>query len=156
MSLQAAVVEYPIVHLKRTYQVSADRMFRAWTRANELSRWFGPEGVIVTDARVDLKIGGVMTLTMNMPDGGQTRLKTVYREIILNERLVFTWQWLSPSCEGSREVEEETLVTVNFRPLADGGTEVDIVHEGLPTQSARDSHKKGWNGCLDCLQISLA
>lgn len=155
MSLQAVQTEYPVVHLNRIYDVSVDRMYRAWTTAEALGRWFGPEGVTVANVRVDLKVGGVMTLDMIMSDGNQTTLKTVYREIVPNQRLVFTWQWLSPSCEGSKEVDGETLVTVEFNELTDNRTEVSILHEGLPTESARDSHANGWNGCLDSLQATL-
>jgi len=155
MSLQAAQAEYPVVHVTRIFKVSADRLFTSFTSAQELSRWFGPEGVTVSDASVDLRVGGVMSLTMNLPDGNQTQLKTVYKEIVPGKRLVFSWQWLSPSCEGSKEVDGETLVSVDFREVGDKQTEVSILHEGLPTPSARDSHASGWNGCLDSLQSAL-
>jgi uncharacterized protein YndB with AHSA1/START domain len=155
MTLQAIATEYPVVHLDRTYNVSAARMFEAWTKAEALGRWFGPEGVTCDQVSVDLRVGGVMTLTMTMSDGAQTTLKTVYREIVPNQRLVFTWQWLSPSCEGSREVDGETLVTVDFIELGENKTRVSILHEGLPTETARESHARGWNGSLDCLQNQL-
>lgn len=155
MPLQAIKTEHPAIHINRTFNVSPARMFEAWTQPGELSRWFGPEGVTVEEASVDLRVGGIMTLTLNLPDGKQTILKTVYKEIVDGQRLVFTWQWVDPGCEGSKEVEGETLVTVDFKPAGDNKTEVSILHEGLPTESARGHHTEGWNGCLDSLTTEL-
>jgi hypothetical protein len=37
----------------------------------------------------------------------------------------------------------ETLVTIKLHE-ADGGTELIVLHEGLPTASAREKHEDGW------------
>ena len=34
----------------------------------------------------------------------------------------------------------------------DGGTEVQITHEGLPSAESAGRHEDGWNGCLDNLE----
>jgi len=61
-------------------------------------------------------------------------------------RLVLSWIWEQGEMEGL-----ETTLTIEFKP--DGaGTELHLIHEGLPTTAQRDDHGKGWNGCLDGLE----
>ena len=69
----------------------------------------------------------------------------VYREIDPPRKLIYTWQW--ESIPGF----PETLVTVEFRPRANGGTDVVLTHEGLPDENARTRHEHGWVLSLDKL-----
>jgi len=64
-----------------------------------------------------------------------------------NERLVFTWQW-----EGS---DLETLVTLEFKGLSAGGTELTLIHEGFDSEDTRNKHGQGWDGCLANLESFL-
>jgi uncharacterized protein YndB with AHSA1/START domain len=64
----------------------------------------------------------------------------VYREIVPDRRLVYTWAWESTP-------ERESLVTVEFRPAGEQ-TELVIVHARFFDSAARDRHAHGWNGCL--------
>jgi uncharacterized protein YndB with AHSA1/START domain len=61
--------------------------------------------------------------------------------------LVFTWEW--PGMP-----ERESLVTFLLRPVEDG-TELTLIHEQLPDESARKSHEAGWRGLLDTLEAFL-
>jgi len=77
-------------------------------------------------------------------------VRGVFREAVPPSRLSFTWKWTgNPALEFG-----ESLVTVAFL-AADGGTDVHITHEGLPSASLRDDHDEGWNGCLDKLERFL-
>ncbi len=74
----------------------------------------------------------------------------VYREIVLNERVSFTWN-------GNWEPEEESLVTVTLKDLPDGafGTEVTIKHERFLTTASMSGHEQGWVGSLTKLACLL-
>jgi len=48
----------------------------------------------------------------------------------------------------------ETLVSVDFVPVGDG-TDVQILHEDLPSPAVRDDHSEGWNASLIKLQKLL-
>jgi hypothetical protein len=72
----------------------------------------------------------------------------VYREVVPNERLVFSWAWYSTP-------ERESLVTVSLKPDGDG-TLLTLHHEQLFDQAARDGHERGWVGALDKLEKYLA
>ncbi len=59
------------------------------------------------------------------------------------------WVWGHGELEGL-----ETLVTIELHEK-DGGTELTLTHEGLPTPTAREKHEGGWIGCLDGLDRHL-
>jgi CubicO group peptidase (beta-lactamase class C family) len=71
----------------------------------------------------------------------------VYREIIPNEKLVFTWGWEGPE-------RHETLVTIELSDR-DGGTELVLLHERFADQAAADHHGQGWRGCLENLATRI-
>ena len=85
---------------------------------------------------------------MKSPDGEEHDVSGVYREVIPNERLVYTWAWKSTP-------ERESLVTVELREKGDA-TELTLTHERFADSEARDRHQEGWTGCLDRLQRALA
>ena len=60
---------------------------------------------------------------MRAPDGEEHDVSGVYREVVANEKLVFTWAWKSSA--GRRD---ESLVTVLFKPDGDG-TLLTLTHE---------------------------
>jgi uncharacterized protein YndB with AHSA1/START domain len=43
------------------------------------------------------------------------------------------------------------LITVEFKAV-DGGTEVTMVHSGLPTEELVAEHEGGWTSCLSRLE----
>jgi uncharacterized protein YndB with AHSA1/START domain len=71
----------------------------------------------------------------------------VYREIVPNEKLVFTWAWKSTP-------ERESLVTVTFKD-DNGGTLMTLLHEQFFDEDARDRHNAGWTGTMDRLEQYL-
>ncbi len=49
----------------------------------------------------------------------------------------------------------ESLVTLLFKPLGKGETELTLLHERFISDEERDKHDKGWVGFLDQLEIAL-
>jgi uncharacterized protein YndB with AHSA1/START domain/predicted enzyme related to lactoylglutathione lyase len=136
--------------VKRLIKAPRERVYAAWTSAEELKQWFGPESCRVTSARIDLRVGGKYHMDITSERMGEVKLDGVYREIAPPSRLVFTWKFSGPP-----ELEfPDTLVTVDFRGVEEG-TDVQITHEELPNAEIRDDHTEGWNGCLDKLQKAL-
>jgi uncharacterized protein YndB with AHSA1/START domain len=136
--------------VKRTFSAPRERVFRAWTDASELSRWFAPSDDFTTTASVDFRIGGAYRIEMhNNKDGNTFILVGKYLEIQAPEKLRYTWRW-----ENAPEASE-TLVTVEF--LAAGeSTEVILTHEQFRDENDREKHTHGWNGCFDRLTAFLS
>ena len=146
MSVAAAVK--PSLTVKRRFNAAPDKVFAAWTDPEKVKRWMGPGEVKVLSAESDLRSGGRYRWLMQAPDGEQHDVSGVYREVIANEKLVFTWAWKSTP-------ERESLVTVTFKP--DGtGTLMTLTHEQFFDDDARDRHNQGWSGALDKLEKLFA
>jgi uncharacterized protein YndB with AHSA1/START domain len=94
-------------------------------------------------------VGGRYFIANALPDGSTMVIEGEFREIRRPHLLVYTWRM------GPRAAEEESLVTVRFEARGDD-TEVVVVHEQVPSLAARESHEKGWEGCLDGLDAFFA
>jgi uncharacterized protein YndB with AHSA1/START domain len=128
--------------IRRLFQAPRERVFRAWTDATELARWFAPSAEYSTRVpELDLKVGGKYKVEMHHKGGNINTVVGTYREIVPPEKLVFTWRWENdPSAH-------ESLVTIEFLDLGPA-TEVLLTHVQLPDAEQREKHLQGWNGCL--------
>lgn len=134
----------PSLTLKRRLNAPAEKVFAAWTDPEKIVKWFGPDSGPVTRAETDLRVGGRYTIAFNTESGERHQVGGIYREIVPNERLVFTWAWHTTP-------ERESLVTITVKP--DGaGSILTLLHEKFFDEAARDGHKRGWGGSLDKLE----
>ncbi len=139
----------PVLRLTRHFNAPREAVFRAWTDPKALAAWFGPDGVQTRKVEIDPRPGGRFSLEMYESDGIYP-VAGVYREVAPPERLVLSWIWGNGELEGL-----ETIVTIELRKK-DGGTELTLLHEGLPTDVARGKHEGGWVSSFDCLERFLA
>jgi uncharacterized protein YndB with AHSA1/START domain len=134
----------PALTLKRRLNAPPSKIYRAWTDAAKISRWFGPEDAEILRAETDVRVGGRFRIVFRGPDGEEHDVGGVYREVVPNQKLVFTWAWRSTP-------ERESLVTVALKRDGDG-TLLTLLHEQFFDEAARDRHGRGWNGTLDKLE----
>ena len=133
--------------INRTINAPRARVFRAWTEAAELDRWFSPDPEYIVKSSVDLRVGGAYRIEMCKPDGQVFGAHGVYREVQPPHRLVFTWT--ADNCGDA--VAQDTLVTVEFFE-ADGKTQITLTHQQFASADVRDRHNHGWNACIDRLR----
>lgn len=143
----AAAVK-PSLIIKRRFNAPPPKVFSAWTDPEKVKRWMGPGEVKALRVESDPRTGGGYRWLMQSPDGEQHDVSGVYREVIPNQKLVFTWAWKSTP-------ERKSLVTVEIKP--DGtGSLMTLTHEQFFDVEARDRHQHGWNGAMDKLEKYLA
>ncbi|SDT31945.1 SRPBCC family protein [Bradyrhizobium canariense] len=140
----------PSLTLTRRLNAAPAKVYAAWTDPEKIARWFGPSQVRAGSVHADIeaRVGGRFRISLDMEDGQHHEVGGVYRELVPNERLVFSWAWHSTP-------ERESLVTVSLKPDGDG-TLLTLHHEQFFDQAARDSHESGWIGSLDKLEKYVA
>jgi uncharacterized protein YndB with AHSA1/START domain len=147
---QTKLREKPALALSRTYPVGPEKVWRAWTDPQALKRWWGPgtsEGVSL--AQLDVRVGGRFRIIFGGPEGTDHEVQGVYREVVPNRKLVFTWTWPHTT------PERESVVAIVFKAVANG-TELDFRHEQLFDESVRDGHQRGWTETLGKLEQYLS
>jgi uncharacterized protein YndB with AHSA1/START domain len=135
----------PSLALQRHYPVAPEKVWRAWTDAEAVKRWWGPgPGEPVSLAELDVRVGGRFRIVFGGPDGKMHECAGVYQEVVPNRKLVFTWHWPNST------PERVSVVTIIFQAVKNG-TELVFKHEQLFDEKARDDHKRGWSASLDKL-----
>ena len=148
--------------VRRRYKASPQRVFEAWTRPELLRQWFhATDNHEPCVAETDLRVGGRFRVGMRLRDDANSKpgqgcdhaagerqfiAGGTYREIQINRKLAFTWQW-----ESGTDAGHEMLITLDFQPSPGGGTELTLTQERFPNEQSRKSHEQGWGGCLDHL-----
>ena len=145
MSTAAAVK--PSLTIKRRFKAAPEKVYAAWIDPAKMSRWLGPPNVIKVNVTADVAVGGRYAIQMIVPDD-EHNVSGVYREVVPNRKLVFTWAWRSTP-------ERESRVTVTFTPEGDG-TLMTLHHEQFFDEAARDSHEKGWSVIVERLDALFA
>ena len=138
----------PSLTIKRRLNASPAKVYEAWTDPAKMMRWFGPEQAETLRAETDPKVGGRFRVLMRTSDDVEHDVSGVYREVVRDEKLVFTWAWRSTP-------ERESLVTVALKPDGDG-TLLTLTHEQFFDEDVRDAHREGWTGAIDKLEALFA
>lgn len=141
----------PGVQVKRFIKSSPECVFRAWTTPEQIQQWFGPPGCRHSVTSLDLRVGGEYRFQFSSDEMGEMAVRGEYREITHPSKLVFTWAWE----DDNDWAGVESVVTVEIT-AADGGSNVQVTHEGLPSEEHAGRHEHGWGASLDRLTIRAA
>ena len=144
----ATITTKPSLTIKRRFKAAPAKVFAAWTDPEKVKRWMGPGEVKALRVESDPRTGGRYRWLMQAPSGEQHDVSGDYREVIPNEKLVFTWGWKSTP-------ERESLVTVTFKRDGDG-TLMTLTHEQFFDDEARDRHQTGWQAAMEKMEAYLA
>ncbi len=142
-------VARPSLTFKRRLTASPDKVYAAWSDPQKIVRWFGradarPETL---RAEIDVRVGGRFRISFSTGDE-YYEVGGVYREVVPDRLLVFSWAWHSTP-------ERESQVTVALQPDGDG-TLLTLRHEQLFDLTARDGHQRGWTVGLERLEKLLS
>lgn len=137
--------------LRRIYDAPVAMLWRAWTTAEALGRWYmAGDDHVIHFAEVDLRVGGGYRIGFG-PSGKTPYVETGrYVEITPITRLAFD-AGVTLGEGGAEAVAMERMV-VQFTDLGDGRTELVLSDTG------RDAWKSGagWLPCLGSLARYLA
>ena len=158
----------PVYTITRRFAAPVDLLWRAWTEAGLLSRWFGPKGVTTQVKRHDLRPGGVLHSSMTTPDGTVMWARFDYREV--EPPRLLSWVHGFSDEAGTRQPAPfpgpfplEMLTTVKF---VDKGGSSEIVLTWVPINptdeeraafiEAMAGFDMGWGGSFEALDALFA
>ncbi len=112
---QDSLLDREIV-LARVFNAPRELVFKAWTDAAQISRWFGPKGFTITTHEMDARPGGRWRFDMKAPDGTIYTNWVEFLEIKAPELLVYD--------HGSDKDNDpgKFRVTLTFDSQSDGKT----------------------------------
>jgi uncharacterized protein YndB with AHSA1/START domain len=141
----AALAARPSLTFKRRLNAPPEKVYAAWTDPQKIIQWFGrPDANRESfKADIDPQVGGHFRVSFST-DSEYYEVGGVYRDVVPNQLLVFSWAWHSTP-------ERESQVSVSLKPDGDG-TLLTVHHEQLFDQAARDGHERGWIASLDKLE----
>jgi uncharacterized protein YndB with AHSA1/START domain len=140
----------PSLVLKRRLKAPAEKVYQAWTHPEQMTLWWGvtPHNSRKPIAEADLRVGGRFRVQFWGKNDEHHSVSGIYREVVPNRKLVFSWAWQSTP-------ERESQVTIDLNPVADG-TLLTLTHEQFFSQQACDDHRVGWEHGLDMLEAVFA
>jgi uncharacterized protein YndB with AHSA1/START domain len=155
---------WTVLQVRRTFNASRERVFRAWIDPELLRQWLNGPGGRSPHAEVDARVGGEFRITSTsrvgelfakLPgqDSEYVQMVGRYLEISPPERLVFTLGWEDFPTVHMRP--DATTVTVEFSETGEG-TEVVLTHERQPNRRIRALHRWGWRGSFGNLERLLS
>ena len=150
-SAAANLDQRPSLTITRRLRASPQKVYAAWTKAENLIQWFATAQAKLGSihANLDVRTGGSYRIDFTDEKSSEYHeVGGLYREVVPNELLTFTWAWHSTP-------ERESLVTIELKGDA-AGTLMIFRHEQFADQAARDNHERGWTKFLDCLEQYLA
>jgi uncharacterized protein YndB with AHSA1/START domain len=133
--------------ITRTFDAPAAVIFSLWSKPEHMKRWMGPDNFSCPEAEIDFRVGGAYRGMIKSAEHGDNWFGGIYREIVPNTRLVFTFAWDNDGPSAS----VETLVTIDLEERQ--GKTVQTFHQ-RPFRSVerRDSHVGGWSSAFDKLE----
>ena len=136
--------------LEKTFNTPIKLVWEAWSQADHIVQWWGPQGMEVNVIEHDFRVGGMWKYVMPMPDGSEFTSEGVYSEIIELEKIVTSADF-KPMTEG---VELHVLFE------ADGDNTkftFSVVHptEEYCRQQEEMGFYNGWGSAFDRLEEHL-
>jgi uncharacterized protein YndB with AHSA1/START domain len=151
------------VRISREFDAGIEEVWRMWTDPDLFASWYGPMGMSVPVAEMDVTVGGTRRICMAMsrPDREMKMWFTgVYKEIDRPRRLIYTEAMcqedgtlIPPSAMGMPGNTPDITEVVVELEETQGGTRMTMVHRGVPEGTAGEG---GWRQAFDKLGERLS
>lgn len=169
--MAAGQSSHPPLVITRVFPIPLDEMWRAWTEREQLMKWFGPQGVTIPHATLDLRPSGLFHYCMRGLDAMDRWAKWTFQACTRPDRLEFVISFADENANTVRAffdagwpLEMRTLVTFAHHAGLGHGTVVRIESSAFQVTDAEqktfdaghESMRHGWGGTFDRLAEYLA
>jgi uncharacterized protein YndB with AHSA1/START domain len=151
----AGAIQPPPLILSRLLHARPETVFKAWSTADHVKRWFSPETYTVSDAKVEMHVGGPFEVCMRSPSGEEHWSRGVFTEVTPYTRLVIDMK--TSDAAGKLLFTAHTEVAFS-EGLA--GTKMDVVQTYVFVDPALAAPmvggaSEGWRTTLDKLEAEV-
>jgi uncharacterized protein YndB with AHSA1/START domain len=145
------------LRVSRVFSAPRETVFKAWSSAEHVKRWFCPKGYSVPEATVEMRVGGRFEVCMRSPEGMEHWTKGTFTEVVAPERLTIDHHVIDP-CGGGPLFSAVT--EVKFSAASDG-TLMEVVQSYIVADMAQvepmlKGAPEGWRQTLDKLEAEVA
>jgi uncharacterized protein YndB with AHSA1/START domain len=151
------------VKIERLIDAPIEKVWDLWTDPALFQQWYGPKGMSIPVAEMDIVVGGVRKICMAMktPDREMSMWFTgVYKEVSKPTRFVYTvcmcddnGTIITKASMGMPEGSPDITEVIVELAEVDGKTHMKMVHVGVVAGTAGDG---GWNQAIDKLVEYIA
>ena len=130
------------IRLHRVLRAPAERIYKAFLDPDALCRWLPPYGYLGKIDRIDPREGGGYHMSFtNFGTGHSHSFESKFVELVPGERIRIADKFDDPGPAG------DMTKTITLRAVS-CGTELDILHEGLPPEIPAEMCYLGWQESL--------
>lgn len=130
------------IRLHRVLRSSPEKVFRAFTEAQAMSKWLPPFGFTCTVHHLDATVGGTFRMSFqSFSTGDGHSFGGRYIELVPHALIRYTDEFDDPALPGTMEV------TVGITPVS-CGTELNITQAGIPDAIPLEMCYLGWQESL--------
>lgn len=150
----------------RVFDAPREIVFRAWSEAESLKRWYAPQGCSLTACTLDFKVGGRYRSCIRTPDGMECWCAGVYKDIVRPERIVQTMHmadergnFVEPAQSHLAQYPDwprEMVLTLTFEDLGGKKTKLTL-HQTVSEALAKETGAyPSWLSMFEKLDRDLA
>ncbi|MGI9437476.1 MAG: SRPBCC family protein [Geminicoccaceae bacterium] len=146
------------VRIERQFDAPIEAVWNMWADPELFRQWYGPKGFSVPVAEMNVVVGGIRKICMEMktPESTMSMWFTgIYKEVAAPSRLVYTESMcdadgniIPPQEMGMPEGHPDITEVIVDLSERNGKTVMTMVHKGIPAGSAGEG---GWNQAFDKL-----
>jgi uncharacterized protein YndB with AHSA1/START domain len=140
------------LRVSRVLHARRETVFKAWSAADHVKRWFSPETYTVSDAKVEMHVGGPFEVCMRSPSGQEHWTRGKFVEVTPHTRLVIDMH----AMDNAGKPLFRAYTEVDFSDAL-GDTQMDVVQTYTfidPSMAAPmvAGASEGWRTTLDKLE----
>jgi uncharacterized protein YndB with AHSA1/START domain len=152
------------VVVTRSFDAPQERVWRAWSDADDVMQWWGPQGFTSPTCRMDFREGGTTLVCMRSDQSGELYNTWTYRSIEPMDRIEFVMAFadqdgnrVSPAQLGlPPAIPEEVRHEVTLTAIDDTATELTVHESSYPSAEIADVSRAGLEECLDKMAALVA
>ena len=150
--------------IERVFDAPLAQIWQAWSDPQQFKRWWGVRAFTTPVVEIDFRLGGKYLYCMRSADGQDIWGTGVYREIIDQQRIVFSDSFadaqgnpVSGDYYGmGNDFPDDLEISVTLEDIGNGRTRQTLEHIGMPAGELAEMTTASWNESFDKLAELLS